>query len=573
MAFSLDDVERITDEGDHFKVHSSSGKRPIILGKLGLHPDIIKEVQKLCAGGQVRSYDTGGSVEGVNAFNDPTPVSLGPVEMNNAGQVVQVSPTADSSTTGTAAPSIGPDLLTSGVAPDNTQAVNYASNTPPNTPTDNTSAINDAALAVANATKPVTTAKPNVSTGGTQGKYLSGSADEKTQEQAATTESQNNAVEIAAQKAAIATRNATNDAIDRKYETDLATSKAQMAADRQAYLTGKVDPNDFWKSIGGGDALMTGLGVVLSGIGSGLQGGGAPNLALNILQKRIETNIDLQKEAILRSKAAVDWDADQIKEVGLEFDKRKAMALSKFADTIEGAANAKAGANNSPELQKQLVGIRQTADQLNQTRVQAQATLAKTKADTSLAYAQANKANADAVKTRTEGPKGVLPVQVTKSVPFYDKKTNSYKYHDVTESGIAPTDQAKELNDADSKELNAAHSLTAYQSALAANPNGGLYGADATTLQNARHQAAVDFLIAQSPSGRMPTPAAIKVQEDLMSDPGSFLSRTATNSAPTAVANMRQALEDRRQARRERIGIHDRTATTAQKLAAAGAPH
>lgn len=80
--------------------------------------------------------------------------------------------------------------------------------------------------------------------------------------------------------------------------TDNATSAQQRALDKLSniYQQGKVDPQQYVKELGVDGKVMTGIGLVLSGMGSGLTG--QPNMAMQVLQKNIDRNIDAQKQKI-----------------------------------------------------------------------------------------------------------------------------------------------------------------------------------------------------------------------------------------------------------------------------------
>lgn len=72
--------------------------------------------------------------------------------------------------------------------------------------------------------------------------------------------------------------------------------KYQAQADQlsQEIAAGKIDPNKFWSEKSSGSKIAAGLGIILSGIGAGLQGS-TQNMALGVLQKQIDQDIDSQK--------------------------------------------------------------------------------------------------------------------------------------------------------------------------------------------------------------------------------------------------------------------------------------
>lgn len=71
--------------------------------------------------------------------------------------------------------------------------------------------------------------------------------------------------------------------------------KYQQMADKLAddISSTKVDPNKYWADKGSHAKFTAGLAILLSGIGSGL--GGGHNMALDVIQKNIDRDIDAQK--------------------------------------------------------------------------------------------------------------------------------------------------------------------------------------------------------------------------------------------------------------------------------------
>jgi len=63
-----------------------------------------------------------------------------------------------------------------------------------------------------------------------------------------------------------------------------------------------LDPERYWKSKGTGGQALGMIGILLSGIATGLQGPGAQNVALGILDKKIDADINSQKYNIDNNK-------------------------------------------------------------------------------------------------------------------------------------------------------------------------------------------------------------------------------------------------------------------------------
>lgn len=77
--------------------------------------------------------------------------------------------------------------------------------------------------------------------------------------------------------------------------------QAETDALQKTVLEGKIDPNRMWNNTSSGNKVMATIGVLLSGIGSGLQGNGAQNLALKGINDAIDRDIDAQKANLNKS--------------------------------------------------------------------------------------------------------------------------------------------------------------------------------------------------------------------------------------------------------------------------------
>ncbi len=93
-------------------------------------------------------------------------------------------------------------------------------------------------------------------------------------------------------------------AANKAYYADLALN-TQKAKDAQAAAKDQlnklannavIDPEKYMKELGTSGKVMTGIGLVLSGIGSGITG--QSNMAMQVLQNNINRDIDAQKQTI-----------------------------------------------------------------------------------------------------------------------------------------------------------------------------------------------------------------------------------------------------------------------------------
>lgn len=73
----------------------------------------------------------------------------------------------------------------------------------------------------------------------------------------------------------------------------------------QATLNAKIDPNRVWSSAGVGNRIAAGIGILLSGIGQGLAGG--PNMALAVIDKTIDRDIEAQRDNLERQKGLLSY--------------------------------------------------------------------------------------------------------------------------------------------------------------------------------------------------------------------------------------------------------------------------
>lgn len=76
-------------------------------------------------------------------------------------------------------------------------------------------------------------------------------------------------------------------------ESIVAASRAKDEQLERSFLDNKIDPNRFWKNQSTGSKIAAGIGLLFSGIGSGITGG--PNLAMHQINSAIENDIDAQK--------------------------------------------------------------------------------------------------------------------------------------------------------------------------------------------------------------------------------------------------------------------------------------
>lgn len=118
---------------------------------------------------------------------------------------------------------------------------------------------------------------------------------------------------------------------------ELAQRSAQQAADRQKgadqlfsdYASSKLHPNHYWASLGTGGQITSAISLILGGLGAGLTHG--PNLALGVIDKAIDRDMDAQKVEMGKKENALKFYMAQTGNM------QQAMALTK-ADARDVAA-------------------------------------------------------------------------------------------------------------------------------------------------------------------------------------------------------------------------------------------
>lgn len=112
------------------------------------------------------------------------------------------------------------------------------------------------------------------------------------QAQAERSRTESNTIDQAIREKAAANANANENY--RKYDKLVSDSVQAMASHPD------IDPNRYLGSMDTGGKILTAIGLILGGMGSGLTGG--PNLAMDFLQKTIERDIEAQKLAVDKKK-------------------------------------------------------------------------------------------------------------------------------------------------------------------------------------------------------------------------------------------------------------------------------
>lgn len=129
---------------------------------------------------------------------------------------------------------------------------------------------------------------------------------------------------------------------DRETQQVVAADRARQDAIFRDIASAKVDPNHYWQDKSTGQKLLAGIGMIFSGIGSGLTGG--PNLAHQVIDRAIERDIDSQKANIGKKQNLLAYYQRQTGDDLAARQLTKATMLNAFAGQVAAqAARSSAG--------------------------------------------------------------------------------------------------------------------------------------------------------------------------------------------------------------------------------------
>lgn len=141
----------------------------------------------------------------------------------------------------------------------------------------------------------------------------------------------------------------------------------------QKFATNKVDPNRVWNNASTGNKIMAGLGLVLSGMGSGVTG--QPNGALEIIQKKIDRDIEAQKSDKDTSRSLFQMNMEKYKNAQMAEEATRLQmntALNAKLESIKATTGSQQAKANAQILQGQLqMQIAQQKHQMAMMQMQA----------------------------------------------------------------------------------------------------------------------------------------------------------------------------------------------------------
>lgn len=183
-----------------------------------------------------------------------------------------------------------------------------------------------------------------------------------------------------------------------------------QAAQADYAINKEIDPRRIWNNASTGDKIIAGIGILLSGIGQGLQaraGINAPNLALQTINNAIDRDIDAQKENRNARGNVVT------QQQGIYADMQR-----RFGDDQQAESAARAVLLGNAQIQLQTIASQYKAPQLAANAQQAYAQLEEQKQKNLSDFAvraqtlQIEGEKAEADKVRAAAAAKVAPIEL-----------------------------------------------------------------------------------------------------------------------------------------------------------------
>ena len=181
----------------------------------------------------------------------------------------------------------------------------------------------------------------------------------KQEQRAATDLGQQQADAMKQQANTIAAQEQQRQLQEQQFSTLNAQRQTEQERQYQAALAGKVDPMAAWNRRDGSGKASALIGMMLSGIGSGLTG--QPNLAYKVLNDEVERDIDAQKYNLGKKVTLLGHFMEQTKNIQSAQALTRASMLTGFAAQLQSQA-LKSGSQQAVTLAQQHVAqLRQAA--------------------------------------------------------------------------------------------------------------------------------------------------------------------------------------------------------------------
>lgn len=149
-----------------------------------------------------------------------------------------------------------------------------------------------------------------------------------------------------------------------RYNKRLQGLDQEQALLTQAYMNGKIDPQRMWHNADTGNKIGAAIGILLSGIGSGLTG--QPNMAMGVINKMIDQDIDAQRSDLGKQHSLLEMNLQKYGRLDQAMQATRIQKLSTVqAQIAQQAAQAKGpmakaqAQSADADIGMQLTGMRQ----------------------------------------------------------------------------------------------------------------------------------------------------------------------------------------------------------------------
>ena len=146
--------------------------------------------------------------------------------------------------------------------------------------------------------------------------------------------------------------------VDAKYKPQEDALNKENQDLHDAIANQKIDPNRLWNNMSTGNKILASLSIALGGLGAGLQGRAGQNVALDVIQKEIDRDIDAQVKELGKKQTLY---SENLRRLG---DERAAKASTKaqLISVAQAQANAIAARSGSAVAMAQMKSINAQAD-------------------------------------------------------------------------------------------------------------------------------------------------------------------------------------------------------------------
>ena len=528
---NLEHITRVEDKDSHFLVHHAKKEKPIVVAKKGLNPATVAEIQKFCSGGKVH-YDEG-------TTDAATPPSSNPIR---DAAISFLSP-QDAATPAATVPASPTEMITTGASPEPVRGLGLApfrSDQPAAQPQPTTPAGPPAAQhqngppAAQPQNGPITKTRPTQSSPGSPD--LNTVAESAKKAYGVNTDAQVAAMADLGQRNQVV-KDASAQLLQDDYianasiEKDRAARTAAYQKSSQAhwdqYMNGHVDPNQYMQNLGLGGQFQAGLSVLLSGIATGL--GQHSNTAMEILQGKINQNIDDQKAQLLKQKEGSEHDTTAIANINAWAADARARRLQATAANIALIQAKNDALGNNAQVTGMIAKFNNDSALEGAKSVDASVTAAAAPKKAALALQAQRLENAktaaETAKLKYEmGQKNDAGFQLPTGRIYGTAELPATAAHPAntremeTLHATNPAEQQKMTDRAivNNQTIDAADKM---QQLLDKNPNGGYPGADSTELRLGWNTLLTHLSQQYSARGQ-PVPAAVEALKNI--DPSSL---------------------------------------------------